>query len=548
MGERTLTTLAALAAAFVVYVAADRAIIEGALLPGWTLASRILSLAATFAVFAAWLLFAASYLRVGRHHPRIDRAARIAAALLLALGLVTTVEAVLDVKMIRLVSAPIGLASLVAGFAIAIAMLRRERRRALAFLICWSPAVFGGAARMALDVVPALGAAPALVSAVFVGAGFSILLSGFLTSMDLQARERRLRRRAEEEGERFRDLTATVSDSVFETDADGIVRLATGPASAGLGLAPGASLPERLAAAGPGAAPALDAVRVALARGVPFRSVEITAAGPSGAPAHYLVSGRRSADGARLRGTVADVTEDRIRARRAADQSRMAALGQLAGGMAHELNNLLHPIINLGRRVRDRTGAATEDRRLLGILVDAGERAAELVAGVLTTVRPGSVPGKPAPVTETVRRAVEAVRPALPAGIALTIDTAPLERPLLPPGEMLQVISNLVSNAVQASSGGGTVAVTLTADADGARLSVADGGRGMDADTIRRAGDPFFTTRAAGSGTGLGLSMVFAIVRGWGGTIAIASELGRGTTVTIRIPADTGGTAEGRPR
>ncbi len=447
-------------------------------------------------------------------------------------------------KLIRLVSAPIGLLSLAAGFAIAVAMVRHEGRRALAFLVCWSPAVLGGAARMALDVVPALGAAPVLVSSVFVGAGFSILLFGFLTSMDLQARERRLRRRAEEEGERFRDLTATVSDSVFETDADGIVALATGPACAHLGLAPGASLPARLADAGSGAAPALDAVKAALARGVPFRAVEITT-GVSEGLSHFVLSGRRSADGARLRGTVADVTEDRIRARRAADQSRMAALGQLAGGMAHELNNLLHPIINLGRRVRDRAGTAPEDRRLLGILVDAGERAAELVAGVLTTVRPGSVPGKPVPAVEAVRRAVEAVRPALPAGIALTVDTGPVARPLLPPGEMMQVISNLVSNAVQASSGGGTIAITLAAEDGGARLSVADTGRGMDAETIRRAGDPFFTTRSAGSGTGLGLSMVFAIVRGWGGTVAIASEPGRGTTVTIRTPAERGKVGEG---
>ena len=104
-------------------------------------------------------------------------------------------------------------------------------------------------------------------------------------------------------------------------------------------------------------------------------------------------------------------------------------------------------------------------------------------------------------------------------------------------GEMLQVLTNLIANAIYATGGSGLIPVTLAREAHNYVLSVSDDGQGMDAETRQRALEPFFTTKEVGQGTGLGLSIVYGIVRGWGGSIDIESEPGRGTRIVISVPA-----------
>jgi signal transduction histidine kinase len=219
----------------------------------------------------------------------------------------------------------------------------------------------------------------------------------------------------------------------------------------------------------------------------------------------------------------------------------MAAVGQLAGGIAHEINNLLHPIINLSRRVASELSSKDERRRHLDIVIDAGMRAGEIVASVLTTVRPSMGDGDVLALSEAVRRAVDAIRPVIPDAARFDLSISAEGGPRIRAGEVLQVLTNLVANAIYATGGSGHIGVTLALDLAGGMgprhvLTVSDDGQGMDAETRRRALEPFFTTKEIGQGTGLGLSIVYGLVRGWGGLIDIESEPGRGTRIIISVP------------
>jgi signal transduction histidine kinase len=141
------------------------------------------------------------------------------------------------------------------------------------------------------------------------------------------------------------------------------------------------------------------------------------------------------------------------------------------------------------------------------------------------------------PLSEAVRRAAEAIRPVVPDAVRLEVAIASEGGPSVKSGEMLQVLTNLVANAIYATRGSGLIEVTLAREAGKYVFSVSDDGQGMDAETRQRALEPFFTTKDVGEGTGLGLSIVYGIVRGWGGSIDIESEPDRGTRIVISVPA-----------
>jgi CheY-like chemotaxis protein len=117
-------------------------------------------------------------------------------------------------------------------------------------------------------------------------------------------------------------------------------------------------------------------------------------------------------------------------------------------------------------------------------------------------------------------------------------------RVLANPGELCEVMLNLIRNSVQAMPGGGTLALRTTSDAESVFLAVVDTGVGMDEETRRRVFEPFFTTKAKGEGTGLGLSVSYGLVAQQGGTITVASHPGEGSTFTLRLPHAALGDAE----
>lgn len=254
----------------------------------------------------------------------------------------------------------------------------------------------------------------------------------------------------------------------------------------------------------------------------------------------------------RLVAVIKDITEVAAAERRQAElerqlehSQRLEALGTLAGGVAHDLNNTLLPIQALSKLLMREFPEKSPARKDLDIIIQASLQARDLVRQILAFSRKQSATKRPIDLRATTRDALQMLRAGLPPTIELVehLDAVP---PMLADASQLQqVIVNLVTNAAQAiGSRNGRIAVRITAAPkpiggapDQICISVADSGSGMDEATARRIFEPFFTTKAVGEGTGLGLSVVHGIVTGHGGTIEVRSNPGMGSEFVILLPA-----------
>ena len=267
-----------------------------------------------------------------------------------------------------------------------------------------------------------------------------------------------------------------------------------------------------------------------------------------------------------------DVTDERkqaqalSRAEEALRQSaKMEAVGQLTGGLAHDFNNLLQGIIGslglIGKLVE--LGRAAEVPRYVGTAMNSANRAAALTHRLLAFSRRQPLDPRPLDVNQLVASMEELLRRTLGESIELRLDLA-ADPPttLCDHNQLESAILNLAVNARDAMPDGGalTIATHLaTVDAAKARtqgidpgdyvcVAVSDSGVGMSADVMAHAFEPFFTTKPLGQGTGLGLSMIFGFARQSGGNATIASEPGRGTTVTLLLPRDERAASPAEPQ
>ena len=278
------------------------------------------------------------------------------------------------------------------------------------------------------------------------------------------------------------------------------------------------------------------------------------------------------------------VTVEDMTARRQAEQERLAseqqtrqaqkmeALGTFAGGIAHDFNNILGAILGFGERALHGLPAGLPERRHVEQVMSAGHRARLLVRRILAFSRSEMtlrVPFRLAPVVDEV---IELVRAGLPPTVRLQLDIGAPQASLNGDATHLhQVLMNLCSNALLAMPDGGTLSVSLATEqrhgpaalSHGAlvaglyaRLTVSDSGVGMAPALLESIFNPFFTTRAAGQGTGLGLALVDGIVREYGGAMDIDSRPGAGTRFAVYLPlpgaldvaglADRSGAPQGR--
>jgi signal transduction histidine kinase len=224
------------------------------------------------------------------------------------------------------------------------------------------------------------------------------------------------------------------------------------------------------------------------------------------------------------------------------------ALGSLATGIAHDLNNILVPITVAGRAARD----DSEDRRQrdrLDLVLEAAERAKVLARRVLAFSHEGAPERHPVALAPLVDDVVGLMRSSAPAGVSVASEVDPDAGEVrADAGEVQQVIMNLCANAVRAVTGsGGTVVVRLRSGASDVVLEVLDDGPGMDPATLARAFEPYFTTHRDGDGTGLGLAIIRHVVESLGGTVALESTLGLGTRAVVRLPAVPGRATSDRP-
>jgi PAS domain S-box-containing protein len=255
-----------------------------------------------------------------------------------------------------------------------------------------------------------------------------------------------------------------------------------------------------------------------------------------------------------------DITEKAAHERQLQQAQRLESLGQLAGGVAHDFNNLLAVILNVTALLKTQVQAtAEEERRWAGAIRDlervekAAQSASRLTKQLLAFARREVVQRSVIDLSEQISVLTELLRRTLGSHIVLTTTLpADLWAVLMDPGHLEQVVINLCVNSRDSMPRGGALSITTAnvvldeVTAEGmqglkpgrhVRLQVSDSGSGMDQSTLDHAFEPFFTTKGLGLGTGLGLATVYGIVKQVKGHVSIESTLGRGTTVTILIPA-----------
>jgi signal transduction histidine kinase len=223
---------------------------------------------------------------------------------------------------------------------------------------------------------------------------------------------------------------------------------------------------------------------------------------------------------------------------------RVSSLGVLAGGVCHELNNALTPILNYAKLGLRNPDPKYRERAFEKIL-EAAQRAAAITGGVLGLARPQADRREPADLVRLAEEVILLVGKDLSRN-RVHLDFQTVGRPYarVNPAQIQQVLLNLLINARQAMLKGGTVRLRVAEDASGrlAELSVADSGTGIAPADLRHIFDPFFTTKSGPDdtglgGTGLGLSVCRDIVEAHHGRLRAESRLGQGTTFTLRLPA-----------
>ena len=245
----------------------------------------------------------------------------------------------------------------------------------------------------------------------------------------------------------------------------------------------------------------------------------------------------------------ADITARRQAEEALRQSQKLEAIGQLTGGIAHDFNNLLTPIVGsfdlLQRKCRDDPQAL----RLISGVLQSAERARLLVQRLLAFARRQHLEARAVDLEQLVRGMLDLIGRSLGPRIEVRVDmTADLPAARVDPNQLEVALLNLAVNARDAMPDGGIISISARiADVEGEVqglapgryicLSVADNGIGMTPETLARAVEPFFTTKAIGKGTGLGLSMVHGLAAQSGGQLTLESTLGKGTTATLWLPA-----------
>jgi two-component system, cell cycle sensor histidine kinase and response regulator CckA len=250
-------------------------------------------------------------------------------------------------------------------------------------------------------------------------------------------------------------------------------------------------------------------------------------------------------------GLCADITLRRDLEERLRDAQKMESIGKLAGGIAHDFNNILTGIMGSVELLRLRSDLDAQAQEDLSAVYSLGQRAAALVRQILDYSRRSRLETKPLDLQELVEGTLGMLRRTVPENVAITFEAKP--GLFVVEGEtsrLQQALTNLVVNSVDALPGGGRVRVQverLGHDAfrpagapkggEWITLTVEDTGCGIAPEDLPHVFEPFFTTKAPGKGTGLGLAQVYGIVKQMNGTVRAESSEGRGTTVSIYLPA-----------
>jgi PAS domain S-box-containing protein len=241
---------------------------------------------------------------------------------------------------------------------------------------------------------------------------------------------------------------------------------------------------------------------------------------------------------------IRDVTEERMLLEQLVRREKLAALGELVGGVAHEVNSPLTGILAFGQILQLDQRSDEDTRKAADTIVSEAKRAARIVGKLLTFARQNPPEKMRTELNQVLRDTIELRRyPLKMQQIALLVEmTENLPETWADPFQLQQVFINLLSNAEQAlASRDGERRITVRTGLRGGLLvaSVADTGAGIAPEHLPHIFNPFYTTKPRGAGTGLGLSISFGIVREHGGTLQVASEAGKGAVFELSLPVVT---------
>ena len=390
----------------------------------------------------------------------------------------------------------------------------------------------------------------------------SAALSGMLEELDSA------RRRAEESERRFRDLTDLLPQTVFEIDCTGRVTFANRIAFEMFGYLPeeierGLDCFEMLAPED------RDRARANVERtlsGDDLRGQQYTALRKDGGTFQcliYTTAVHDSTGVTGLRGIVVDITEqvglreqkDLIEAQYHQAQ-KMEAVGRLAGGVAHDFNNLICPILGYSEMLLDNFSVDDARRQSVETIHRAGLKARDVVRQLLAFSRKQTLEVKVVDLNKVISGFETLVRRMVRDDIEIRLSlSARVVSVQADVGQIEQVIMNLVVNAQDAMPDGGRITIETGAayledtctpghhvmqPGSFAVLTVSDTGHGMDGGTREHIFDPFFTTKEKGKGTGLGLATVYGIIMQHRGNIRVVSEPGEGATFKVYLPMVNG--------
>jgi light-regulated signal transduction histidine kinase (bacteriophytochrome) len=237
---------------------------------------------------------------------------------------------------------------------------------------------------------------------------------------------------------------------------------------------------------------------------------------------------------------------------RALRHRRLESIGQIASGFAHEIGSLLQPIVSMAQMTQEDHQADRALVTAMDVILDSTRRAAEIVQGMLLYVRRSSTKLPPVWLGKTVVIELDALRRTVPSDVRIDLNIPDADVLVaIQPGQVSQIIKNLIGNAVHALAGRGKISVSVdrcgSAESVAAsmrlpsghyqRISIADDGPGIPPALLDRIFEPFFTTKDVGEGTGLGLSIVHGIVESCGGGITARNLPEGGAAFDVLLPA-----------
>jgi len=217
---------------------------------------------------------------------------------------------------------------------------------------------------------------------------------------------------------------------------------------------------------------------------------------------------------------------------------RLASVGRLAAGVAHEIRNPLSSIKGFATYFKQRYQNVPEDQQTAGIMIQEVDRLNRVVSQLLEFARPVTVSPKPTSFKTLLEDSLKLIeRQAKDKHITVNIrNSTPIDEVKIDPDRINQVLLNLYLNAIDAMEPGGQLKIDVTGSGEnnGLKIRVSDTGHGISHEDLSRIFDPYFTTKT--SGTGLGLAIAHNIIEAMGGAVEVDSKPGKGTTFTLIVP------------